>query len=97
MQIEQPAEVPQKNTIVVMTSMSGAGRTTAGHALEDMGWYVVDNLPPQMLQTLVDVLSRSRSQEFKIAVGVNVRSQQVLDDLSSTLAQMDTDLSLIHI
>ncbi|MCT1685951.1 RNase adapter RapZ [Pseudoglutamicibacter cumminsii] len=91
MQIEQPAEVPQKNTIVVMTGMSGAGRTTAGHALEDMGWYVVDNLPPQMLQTLVDVLSKSRSREFRIAVGINVRSEQVLEDLTSTLAQMDTD------
>jgi UPF0042 nucleotide-binding protein len=45
-------EIPQQDVMIV-TGMSGAGRSTVGNALEDLGWYVVDNLPPQMLKPLV--------------------------------------------
>ena len=41
--------------LLVITGMSGAGRRTAGHTLEDLGWYVVDNLPPSMLPELIEV------------------------------------------
>ena len=41
--------------MLIVTGMSGAGRSTVGNALEDLGWYVVDNLPPQMLRPLVDL------------------------------------------
>ena len=40
--------------VVILTGMSGAGRSTAAHAMEDAGWYVVDNLPPSMLPALYD-------------------------------------------
>ncbi|PZP20498.1 MAG: RNase adaptor protein RapZ, partial [Cutibacterium granulosum] len=43
---------PQR--VAVITGMSGAGRRTAAHAMEDLGWYVVDNLPPTMLTALCD-------------------------------------------
>ena len=48
-----------------MTGMSGAGRSTAANALEDLGWYVVDNLPPQMLKPLLELteLARRRAAE----------------------------------
>ena len=49
----------QRDTVLVVTGMSGAGRSTAAKALEDMGWYVVDNLPPQMISGLVDLVSLS--------------------------------------
>ena len=41
------------NEVLVLTGMSGAGRSTVAHALEDLGWYVVDNLPPALLPALV--------------------------------------------
>jgi UPF0042 nucleotide-binding protein len=41
--------------LVIVTGMSGAGRTTTGNVLEDSGWYVVDNLPPHLLVPLVDL------------------------------------------
>ena len=42
--------------VLIVTGMSGAGRSTVANALEDLGWYVVDNLPPQMLRPLVDLV-----------------------------------------
>ena len=42
-----------RQDVLVVTGMSGAGRSTVGNALEDLGWYVVDNLPPQMITPLV--------------------------------------------
>jgi len=45
--------------IVIITGMSGAGRSTAANALEDLGWYVVDNLPPALLPTMLDLADRA--------------------------------------
>ena len=45
---------PVEAELLVVTGMSGAGRSTAANALEDHGWYVIENLPPQMLGTLAD-------------------------------------------
>ena len=48
-----------RQEILIVTGMSGAGRSTVANALEDLGWYVVDNLPLQMLKTLADMADRS--------------------------------------
>ena len=40
---------------LVVSGMSGAGRSTTGNVMEDAGWYVIDNLPPQMLRPLLDL------------------------------------------
>ena len=40
--------------LLILTGMSGAGRSTVAHALEDLGWYVVDNLPPSLLPQLAE-------------------------------------------
>lgn len=60
---------------VILTGMSGAGRSTAAHAVEDLGWYVVDNLPPQMLPALVDLVNSSSSAVERVAAVVDVRSR----------------------
>ncbi len=51
------AEAGRRETgeVLIVTGMSGAGRSTAANALEDLDWYVVDNLPPQMLRPLLDL------------------------------------------
>ena len=56
--------------VVVITGMSGAGRSTVAHALEDLGWYVVDNLPPALLANLCDMAANTAS---RIAVVIDVR------------------------
>jgi UPF0042 nucleotide-binding protein len=76
--------------LVIITGMSGAGRTTAANALEDMGWYVVDNLPPSMLPLLADLGSRAQSEVPRIAAVVDVRSGGFFADLRSELARLES-------
>lgn len=69
---------------VLLTGMSGAGRTTAADVLEDRGWYVVDNLPPQLLRPLLE-LTGEREDIQRVAAVVDVRSRDLGDDLLSTV------------
>ena len=71
--------------IVLLTGMSGAGRSTVAHAMEDLGWYVVDNLPPALLPNLCELTSSSVS---KIAVVIDVRGRQFFDELNGALAKL---------
>ena len=71
--------------LVVVTGLSGAGRSTAAKCLEDLGWFVVDNLPPSLLPTMVDLGSRSQGAVGKIAVVVDVRSRAFSSDLRTAL------------
>ncbi len=74
--------------LVVLTGMSGAGRSTAAKCLEDLGWFVVDNLPPALLPTMVDLSSRSQGAVGKIAVVVDVRSRAFSSDLRTSLDEI---------
>ena len=71
--------------LVVITGMSGAGRSTVAHSLEDLGWYVVDNLPPSMLANLFELSSRTTSS---VAVVIDVRGREFFDDLNNSLAEL---------
>lgn len=66
--------------VLIITGMSGAGRSTAANALEDLDWYVVDNLPPQMLRPLLDLTGVSGTALPKVAAVVDVRGRNLLDD-----------------
>lgn len=66
--------------IVIITGMSGAGRTTVANALEDLGWFVVDNLPPTMLRALVRTAATDDSTESRLAIVVDVRGGVLFDD-----------------
>ncbi len=74
-----------ENEVVVITGMSGAGRSTVAHAMEDLGWYVVDNLPPSLLANLCEMASKTATS---IAVVIDVRGRQFFDDLSRALAEL---------
>ena len=65
--------------LVIITGMSGAGRRTAAHAMEDLGWYVVDNLPPAMLPSLTAYLDSERIGQ--VAVVLDVRSRGDLEQI----------------
>lgn len=67
--------------VLIVTGMSGAGRSTAADALEDLGWYVVDNLPPQMLRPLLDLTALAASALPRVAVVVDVRGRDLFSDL----------------
>ena len=65
--------------------MSGAGRSTAAKSLEDLGWFVVDNLPPGLLPTMVDLAERAQGAVPRIAAVVDVRSRAFTTDLKSSI------------
>ena len=68
--------------------MSGAGRSTAGDVLEDLGWFVVDNLPPALLPTLLELGARSQGAVPRIAAVVDVRGRSFFVDLRTALADL---------
>ncbi|MDP9497193.1 MAG: RNase adapter RapZ [Actinomycetota bacterium] len=77
--------------VAVVTGLSGAGRSTAAKALEDLGWFVVDNLPPGLLTTMVELGERSQGAVDRIAVVVDIRSRAFSTDLCASLEQLDRE------
>ena len=74
--------------LVIVTGMSGAGKSSALKMLEDAGYFCVDNLPIQLIYKLV-ILTSGETKEFdKIALGIDIRSGQALDELDEVLRQM---------
>jgi UPF0042 nucleotide-binding protein len=74
----------------VVTGLSGAGRSTAAKCLEDLGYFVVDNLPPELLATMVDLGSRSQGAVTRIAAVMDVRSRAFSSDLRGVIDDLDT-------
>lgn len=77
--------VDEQSEFVLLTGMSGAGRSTAANAMEDLDWYVVDNLPPQMLRPLLDVSQRVGSALPRVAAVVDVRGRELFGDLPEAM------------
>lgn len=75
--------------VLLISGMSGAGRSTAAHSIEDMGWYVVDNMPPKLLVPLVDMMTSSGSNVHKLAAVIDVRSRDYFSDLAAVLSHLD--------
>lgn len=83
--MEQNKFMSKDSRVLIVSGMSGAGRTTVAHALEDLGWYVVDNLPPAMIENLVKLL---KSSITKIAIIVDVRGGEFFDSYSKTVSDL---------
>ncbi|MCX8647516.1 RNase adapter RapZ [Bifidobacterium sp. B4107] len=75
--------------VLLITGMSGAGRSRAADSMEDMGWYVVDNMPPRLLVPLVDMMTSAGSSLHRLAAVIDVRSRSYFDDLSAVLSHLD--------
>ena len=81
----EDAPVPE---LLIITGMSGAGRSTTADVLEDLGWYVVDNLPPQMLAPLALLASKAAGSLPRLAVVVDVRGRSFFTDLRDALSNL---------
>ena len=75
--------------VTLVSGLSGAGRSTAAKVLEDLGWFVVDNLPPELIATMVDLGARARGEVTRIAVVMDVRSRAFSADLRGVLKDLD--------
>ncbi|MGB8021206.1 MAG: RNase adapter RapZ [Candidatus Nanopelagicales bacterium] len=73
--------------VLLVSGMSGAGRTSAARALEDLGWFVIDNLPPKMLAATLDLLA-ARSDSDRVAVVVDVRGGRLFDELEAAITEV---------
>lgn len=74
--------------LVIVTGMSGAGKSTAMKMMEDMGFFCIDNLPIPLLDKLVDFTKSFDTQQKKIAIGIDARSGESLDSLNTVLGEL---------
>ncbi|MGL5825162.1 MAG: RNase adapter RapZ [Nocardioides sp.] len=85
--VDQVSGPTEPGELVVVTGMSGAGRSTAAKELEDLGFYVVDNLPPSLVSEVVRLVDDGRGVDHPIAVVVDIRSGSFFEDLPADLAR----------
>ncbi|CAN5188769.1 RNase adapter RapZ [soil metagenome] len=71
--------------LLLVTGMTGAGRSTAAKALEDLGWFVIDNLPPQLLGSTIELVGGEGDGDTRLAVVVDARSRWFFHELSGAL------------
>ncbi|MEG1255103.1 RNase adapter RapZ [Clostridium sp.] len=76
---------------LIVTGMSGAGKTQAIRCLEDLGFYCVDNLPPTLITKFADVCFKTEGKIEKIAIVVDIRGRKFFDDLLGSLITLDKE------
>ena len=92
-----PAGRPE---MIIVTGMSGAGRSRAAMALEDLDWYVVDNIPPQLLPALAGMMTTVGAGVHRLAAVVDVRSREFFASFMTYLRQVresGTDVRLLFL
>ena len=84
--------------ILVITGMSGAGRSTVAHVLEDLGWYVVDNLPPALLSNLTSLPGKDEIHSApRIAAVIDVRSRAFFKELRVALKELPEQVQVLFL
>ena len=80
---------------VVVTGMSGGGKSTALRMLEDVGFYCVDNLPVPLIEKFVELIAMPGSEVSKVALGLDVRADQPLEDAQKALMKLRDRKSVV--
>ncbi|HET8994745.1 MAG TPA: RNase adapter RapZ [Rhodococcus sp. (in: high G+C Gram-positive bacteria)] len=74
--------------VIIITGLSGAGMSTAATALEDLGWFVADNLPPQLVISMIDLAVRAEPPLERLAIVMDVRSRLFTGDLGQVVNEL---------
>jgi len=85
---EEPVDLPRETDLVVVTGVSGGGRSTVARALENVGYYVVDNLPQALLVQLAELAAKAGGSARKTAMVLDVRSRMFSTDLSGAIREL---------
>ena len=85
--------IKEKRELVIITGLSGAGKSTAIGFMEDVGYYCIDNMPPLLLNTFLDLIE-SKNEKSKIAVVIDARSTENFDDIADVLSGKETDYDI---
>ena len=83
------AKIPAQDFVIV-TGLSGAGKTQVTHILEDMGFYCVDNMPPALLPQFADLCARSQGRVTRIAAVMDIRGERFSSNFSEILQELRT-------
>lgn len=88
----------QRKELVIITGLSGAGKSTAIGFMEDIGYYCIDNMPPALLSTFLELISKQK--ESKVAIVVDIRSTDKFDDVISNLNNLENygyDVKVVYL
>jgi RNase adapter protein RapZ len=91
---------PRRPRILIVTGMSGAGRSTVANVVEDLGWFVIDNLPPTLIQRVSELAFTPGSSVSKLAVVADVRGREFFAALVDTIRQLrrsEADLRVVFL
>ena len=87
--------------VVVVTGMSGSGKSTVMDVMEDIGYYCIDNLPPQLIHRFVEICRESENKLEKIAIAADLRSGEMFADAYDCVCrlkeQSDLHVKLLYI
>lgn len=90
--MSEPAEIPDEHALrlALVTGLSGAGRSTAARALEDLGWFVIDNMPPSLLESAID-LARHTQGVDKVGVVLDARGGRFFAQVKKVIDALPRD------
>ena len=86
---DQDTLAEERPELVVITGMSGAGRSEAIHTFEDLGYFCIDNLPPSFIPQLVDLAELPGSRARRLAVVSDVRAREFFDELAGEIKRLE--------
>lgn len=78
--------------LIIITGMSGSGKSTAMRVLEDIGFYCIDNLPPQFIANFVDVCNRTGGSLNKVAIAVDIRTGEMFSEIHEIVKKLKKDM-----
>ena len=83
--------------LVIITGMSGAGKTQVVHIMEDLGYFCVDNLPPALIPKFAELCAQSAGRVSRIALVVDIRGGEFFDELMHVLGEMDREAVMAEV
>jgi UPF0042 nucleotide-binding protein len=83
--------------VIIVTGLSGSGKSTAIHVLEDVGYYCIDNLPPVLIRRFLQLCDNSQEQITKVALGVDIREREFLASYPGVLDDLRAAGSRVHV
>ena len=84
-----PGAVSGGIEFLIITGLSGAGKSLATHSLEDLGFFCVDNLPPALIPKFAEIVKESQGRIRQVALVIDIRGGQFFDDLGAALANLE--------